>query len=105
MNLSSKLYKTPLMGIIEFSSTVTQAVLEKCVLRKEVDGSNGKKYQVRLKYFYTQLILSLVFFFFKFKKIYNFKYLNWCEKVVGKNGKEKRSPMLPLMVTYAPKLN
>ena len=68
MNLSSKLYKTPLMGIIEFSSTVTQAVLEKCVLRKEVDGSNGKKYQVRLKYFYTQLILSLVFFFLNLRQ-------------------------------------
>lgn len=46
LKLSSKEYKTPFVGIIQLSSEVTQAVMERCVTKKYLDGNSDKKYLV-----------------------------------------------------------
>ncbi|CAF0715061.1 unnamed protein product [Brachionus calyciflorus] len=80
LNLKSNEYKTPFVGIIQLSSEVTQAVMERCVTKKYLDDSSEKKYSIR----------------------YNFKYLNWSDVKVDKDGRFLFSPMEPLvtMVKY-----
>lgn len=46
LNLPSKEYKTPFIGIIQMSSEVTQAVMERCVTKSYYDENNEKKYSV-----------------------------------------------------------
>lgn len=46
LKLKSKEYKTPFVGIIQLSSELTQAILERCVTKQYIDEISNKKYFV-----------------------------------------------------------
>lgn len=50
LKLKSKEYKTPFVGIIQLSSEVTQAILERCVTKQYMDETSDKKYLVTFKF-------------------------------------------------------
>lgn len=56
LNLSSHEFKTPFIGIIQMSSEVTQAVMERCVTRVYYDQDSEKKSSVNLILFYYLII-------------------------------------------------
>jgi hypothetical protein len=46
LDLDSKEFKTPFIGIIKMSSEITQAVMERCVTAHYYEDSCNKKYSV-----------------------------------------------------------
>lgn len=46
LDLTSTEFKTPFIGIIQMSSEVTQAIMERCITRYYFDENNEKKYSV-----------------------------------------------------------
>ena len=79
MNLKSIEFKTPFIGIIQMSSEVSMAVMERCMTRNQrFEKSCEKTYSIT----------------------YNFKHLNWSEEKFNEKGVREFSPMVPLVVRY-----
>lgn len=76
LDLDSNQFKTPFLGLIEYSSDVTQTVLDRCIAKEDISGTRSKKYTVN----------------------YDFKYLIWSEESKDKKGKLINTPMIPLQV-------
>jgi hypothetical protein len=93
LDLTSVEYKTPFIGIIQTSSEVTQAIMERCITKHNITNSISKLESKRCNVVNNdRLDLNL-------SVHYNFKYLNWTEEKIDSKGKEKFYPMLPLSVS------
>ena len=95
LDLSSIEYKTPFIGIIQTSSEVTQAIMERCITKNNITDEINKKIQPKKCTVVNNDRLDL-----NLSVHYNFKYLNWTEERINSKGKEEFYPMLPLSVSY-----
>jgi hypothetical protein len=62
-DLHSKPFKTPFLGIIEFSSEIAQALLERCISKRETTCPFTKKANTTV----SEYVKKVVFFLFIFR--------------------------------------
>lgn len=78
LDLDSQQFKKPILGLIEFSEEITQAVLDRCITKKNFSGTNSKKYTLN----------------------FDFKYLIWSDETKNKKGKSCSLQMPALQVDF-----
>jgi len=92
LDLTSVDYKTPFIGIIQTSSEVTQAIMERCITKNNITNTINKLEVKKCHVVHNNR------FDLNMSIHYNFKYLNWTDERIDSRGKEKFYPMLPLSV-------